>query len=313
MRLVNDHVSSNLHNVSINSIIMEDRSDAQMKRDFSRRDFIKKGIKTFCSLAGFIIGSSFYAKNIEPFWLSITHHEILHPLIPKGFNGIKIVQFSDTHLGFHYQLNDLLKAVHVINDLQPDIVVFTGDLLDNPNQFTEQEQTIAILKEVKAPLGKYSVYGNHDHGGYGTENYARIMKESGFLLLKNSYRNIHYQNEQLTIAGIDDPMLGNPDWRQTLPQQRGNSFCLLLSHAPDLANKAQKLGVSLQLSGHSHGGQVKLPFFGPLMKPLFAHDYYEGMYDLAPLILYVNRGLGTTRLPVRLLSRPEISIFTLIK
>lgn len=284
-----------------------------MKRDFSRRDFIKKGLKTLFSLAGLMIGSGFYARNIEPFWLSITHHEILHLSIPKGFNGIKVLQFSDTHLGFHYQLSDLQKAVQVINDLQPDIVVFTGDLLDNPNQFHEQNQTIAILKEVKAPLGKYSVYGNHDHGGYGTENYARMMKESGFILLKNSSRNINYQNEQITIAGIDEPMLGNPDWEQTLSQHKDNQFCLLLSHAPDLANVAQKHGVSLQLSGHSHGGQVKLPLFGPLMKPLFAHNYFEGLYNLAPLTLYVNRGLGTTRLPIRLLSRPEISLFTLIR
>ena len=284
-----------------------------MKRDFSRRDFIKKGLKTFFSVAGVIIGGGFYAKNIEPYWLSITHHKISHKLIPDAFNGIKILQFSDTHLGFHYQLKDLLKTVHVINDLQPDIVVFTGDLLDKPNQFFEQKNTTAILKTVRAPLGKYSVYGNHDHGGYGTEHYAKIMKDSGFTLLKNSNQPITYQNEQIIIAGIDDPMLGNPDWKQTLSGQTDNQFCLLLSHAPDLADFAQSQGVSLQLSGHSHGGQVKIPLFGPLMKPLFANNYYEGMYNLNPLKLYVNRGLGTTRLPIRLFSRPELSTFTLEK
>jgi len=284
-----------------------------MKRNFSRRDFLKKGLKTFLSVAGVIIGSGFYARNIEPYWLSITHHKISHSLIPQTFSGIKILQFSDTHLGFHYQLKDLLKTVSVINELQPDIVVFTGDLLDKPDQFSEQKNTIEILKAVKAPLGKYSVYGNHDHGGYGTEHYAKIMKESGFTLLKNSNQPITYQNEKIIIAGIDDPMLGNPNWEQTLSAQTNNHFCLLLSHAPDLADFAQTQGVSMQLSGHSHGGQVKLPLFGPLMKPLFANNYYEGMYDLNSLTLYVNRGLGTTRLPIRLLSRPEISIFTLIK
>ena len=282
-----------------------------MQHKRSRRNFLKNAITTLFSFMGVLLGSGFYVRYIEPFWLSITNHTITHKLIPPSFDGIKILQFSDTHIGFQYQIQDLEKTVQTINHLQPDIVVFTGDLLDRPDEFYDQNEIISTLSKIMAPLGKYSVYGNHDHGGYGTENYAMMMKESGFELLRNGNRIINYRNEQIMIAGIDDPVLGTPKWKQTLFDLTNQQFCLLLSHAPDLADQAKHYNVALQLSGHSHGGQVKIPLVGSFMMPIFAKKYYEGMYDLSPLLLYVNRGLGTTRMPIRLLARPEISIFTL--
>lgn len=293
-------------------IKFHDWFDIIVNKKITKRTFIKKSVTTILTLTGLGFGSRYYAENIEPFWLDITHHTISHKHIPNGFSGMKIVQFSDTHLGFQYDLKHLESAVVKINNLKPDVIVFTGDLLDIPDQFNELHEISPILKKLEAPLGKYCIFGNHDHGGNGSSSYKLIMEESNFTLLQNSNRKITLSNEEfIYIAGIDDAMLGFPQWEETLQNIPKEAYSILLSHAPDFADRANEESVDLQLSGHSHGGQVQIPLIGALVTPPFAKRYYEGMYNLTNVQLYVNRGLGTTRLPYRFLSRPEISVFTL--
>jgi uncharacterized protein len=288
-----------------------------MKTKMSRRYFLKSGIGTF--LAGILTvgGGGYYAREIEPKLLTIKKHTISHSKIPVGFNGFKILQFSDTHIGFQYDLNQLKELVNKINSLTPDMILFTGDLMDTPNQYAEINSLAPILKNLHAPFGSFAIYGNHDHGGYGSDLYRNVMKDAGFTLLLNEARQVSLlTKESLYIAGIDDAMLGMPDIQSTLESIPEGEFTILLSHAPDLADQAADLGnIQLQLSGHSHGGQIQLPLFGAIIKPPFAKNYYEGFYQIGPtndpLTLYVNRGLGTTRLPFRFLSPPEITLFTL--
>lgn len=278
----------------------------------SRRTFIKRSISTVLSLAGISVGSRYYAEYIEPFWIDITNHTIYNEHIPNGFSGTKIVQFSDTHIGFQYQLKDLKKTVQKINELKPHIILFTGDLMDKPNQYHSTKELISVLRLLEASMGKYCIFGNHDHGGYGSTIYQNIMEASDFTMLQNT--NIHITNKEqqsIYIAGIDDAMLGRPSFKQTVSGIDQKAYTILLSHAPDFADEANQLGISLQLSGHSHGGQVRIPFYGALITPPYAKKYDKGMYQLSHMQLYVNRGLGTTRLPFRFLTRPEISVFTL--
>jgi uncharacterized protein len=288
-----------------------------MKTKMSRRRFLKKGFGTLLTGIVAIGGGGFYAREIEPKLLTIKQHSITHPMIPSGFNGFKILQFSDTHIGFQYDLPQLKELVNKINALKPDIILFTGDLMDTPNQYAEINLIAPILKNLQAPFGSFAIYGNHDHGGYGSDLYRNVMKEAGFTLLLNEAQQISLlTNESLYIAGIDDAMLGMPDIQGTLETIPDNGYTILLSHAPDLADQAAGIGnVHLQLSGHSHGGQIQIPFLGAIIKPPFAKKYYEGFYQIGqtsnPLTLYVNRGLGTTRLPFRFLSPPEITLFTL--
>ncbi|PLT28008.1 metallophosphoesterase [Peribacillus deserti] len=277
----------------------------------TRRSFIKSSLGALLSLAGTSIGGKYYAEQVEPRWLEVNSFTIAHKLIPKGFNSTKIVQFSDTHLGFQFQLEDLKSIILKINRLQPDIIFFTGDLMDAPHEYTRSGEIIPILRELKAPLGKFCVYGNHDHGGNGTDLYKSIMEKSGFTLLKNESKEIKLLNkERICISGIDEPMLGRPNVRRALAGTR-DTYQIMLSHAPDLADDIFNYEVHLQLSGHSHGGQVQIPFYGTLVTPPFAEKYPEGFYTINNQKLYVNRGLGTTRLPYRFLSRPEITIFEL--
>ncbi|WP_324611603.1 metallophosphoesterase [Bacillus massiliglaciei] len=262
------------------------------------------------AVTGAGVGGRYYAKDIEPNWLEIQHLEIKNKLVPKGFHGMKMIQFSDTHLGFQFQLKDLQEVISKINTFEPEILFFTGDLMDAPDEYIHKEKIIPLLRQLKAPLGKFCVFGNHDHGGNGSDSYREIMEKSGFSLLQNTYKPVTLlSSEKIYIAGIDEPMLGTPDMEQALGTIPGNLYTVLLSHAPDLADHAKDFKVQLQLSGHSHGGQIQIPFAGALVTPPYSEKYREGTYIIDNLQLHVNRGLGTTRLPYRFLSRPEITVY----
>ncbi|RBP95037.1 hypothetical protein DFO70_10367 [Cytobacillus firmus] len=285
-----------------------------MPEKVSRRSFLKRALGFFAAVFGISAGGYYYARDIEPRLLEITKYKISDNAIPKAFHNKKIIQFSDTHLGFHYDLKQLEKLIEKINSLKPDIVFFTGDLMDEPNKYKEANQIAPLLKRIQAPLGRFAIYGNHDHGGYGSDIFKSIMEESEFILLLNENRKIEFSGSSIQIIGIDDAMLGRPDIKLASRSLDDSSYNILLSHAPDLADEASAFNINLQLSGHSHGGQIKLPFMGALVKPPHAERYYEGFYEIggqSPLTLYVNRGLGTTRLPFRFLSKPELTVFTL--
>ncbi|WP_160720304.1 metallophosphoesterase [Bacillus sp. USDA818B3_A] len=285
-----------------------------MIRKQTRRTFIKRMMGSFLAVLGLSSGGYFYANRIEPSLLEINELEMKHSLIPKGFEGLRVIQFSDTHIGFQYNLAEFKRLVNKINDLKPDIILFTGDLMDAPNKYTKINELVSILKSLHAPLGKYCIFGNHDHGGYGSEIYRNIMESTNFKVLLNMSVKIRKDGSTIYLIGIDDAMLGNPDLPLALKNVPRSSFKILLSHAPDLAESAAQYPIQWQISGHSHGGQVKLPFLGALIMPPFAQKYPEGLYTIKgsyPLNLYVNRGIGTTRLPFRFMAKPELTIYTL--
>ncbi|WP_147531771.1 metallophosphoesterase [Bacillus marasmi] len=289
-----------------------------MQKKVSRRSFLKKLFGTTVIAVGASSGIYYYAREIETRMLKVTEQTILHHLIPSGFEGCRIIQFSDTHLGFNYDLNQFERLITKINSLSPDIILFTGDLMDEPNRYGETEKIPALLKKLKAPLGKFCIYGNHDHGGYGSEIYHSIMSQSDFIVLQNKAVPIQLlDGSRIDFIGIDDAMLGKPNFEAAMTNVRSDGFKILLSHAPDLADQAVQYGIHWQISGHSHGGQIKVPFMGALVTPPFAEKYTEGIYQLKnqghQLSLYVNRGIGTTRLPFRFLSQPELTIFTLAR
>ncbi|MBY0599923.1 metallophosphoesterase [Bacillus bingmayongensis] len=258
-----------------------------------------------------------YAFHFETNSLSVTWNDIENPNIPEGFHGVKIVQFSDTHFGPNFPHKQQQMLVDKINKLKPDIVVFTGDLIDKFGEYTaERAQSQTILAQIRAPLGKYAVFGNHDRGGGGGHLYKNYMEKAGFTVLNNEMKKVKAANgDYITISGLDDFLLGKPKVQPTLQHLRTEDFNLLLVHEPDAVDQIFEYPVDLQISGHSHGGQVQLPFIGPIITTSLANKYVEGLYSLEgksePLQLYVNRGIGTTRMPVRFLSKPELSVFSL--
>ena len=283
-------------------------------KTLSRRSFLKKSALYGITLLTSLAGGRYYMEEVEPEWVDISHFKFSHPLIPPSFNQTRIVQFNDTHIGFQYDLSSLKKTTNIIRSFKADLICFAGDLFDNPVEYQITPDFYEILNSLTAPLGKYAVYGNHDHGGYGTELYEQVMDKCGFKVLKNSSDILLKDGDSILIAGVDDSSLGFPNIARALQGKPENLFTLLLSHAPDYANAAASHPVNLQLSGHSHGGQVQIPLIGPLITPPHAKEYQEGLYEIREgFSLYVNRGLGTTRVPYRLLCRPEITVFDLYR
>src|SRR5690625_4365938 len=279
----------------------------------TRRYFFKAIIDALLTFIGVLSGSYAYAYYIEPRLLNNQRQKIISRNVPKPFNNFKIVQFSDTHIGFQYSLQQLEELVETINVENPDVIVFTGDLIDEPHNFTNKDELIQILKNLRATTGKYWVFGNHNHGGYGTNMIKEIMEQANFTLLKNDNIVIEKESERLIIAGIDDVMLGKPNIEQALNNVNSDDYTILLAHEPDIADRVATYPVDLQLSGHSHGGQVRLPFVGHLYTPPYAEKYVRGKYVFndEQMTLFVSTGIGTTRLPLRFLCQPQFYTFTL--
>ncbi len=237
--------------------------------------------------------------RIEPAWVQVTELEITGAVEEP----LTAVAFGDTHIGMGKDLADLEELVAQINELQPDAVFFLGDLFENFSAYTgDVEGCLAVLADIKAEH-KYAVRGNHDVGGGAEFLFPDWMEKAGFVLLEN-------QNAELP-GGIR--LIGAANATYYTPNVEGfagEGFDLLLSHEPDIADALG--GVELQLSGHSHGGQVYLPFLAERVLPKGAQTYFRGYYEKEDGgAVYVNRGFGMSMLPVRLFSRPEITFLTI--
>ncbi|GAA0453100.1 metallophosphoesterase [Alkalibacillus silvisoli] len=286
-----------------------------MAEKITRRSFIKKTTVGTLGTIATAYGGYYYAHDVEPFWLKTISNNIKSHRIPTEFNDFKIVQFTDTHIGFQYRNKDLKKLINAIQNQQPDLIVFTGDLTDDPSLVSNDkfEEIVHELSRLEAPYGKYWIYGNHDHGGYGTNTILDVMNQSGFSLLMNETEQITVDEQHINLSGLDDILLGNPSLEGLVSHDEA-SFNILLCHEPDYADEVVDYPFDLQLSGHSHGGQVQIPFYGYVVTPTLGQKYVEGKHTLGnrPLQLFTSRGVGTTRLPFRFLCRPEINVFTLI-
>ena len=254
------------------------------------------------------------ARYIEPKLLTVKNQEVItHKLTLDA--PLKIVQFSDVHLGKDYTLTDFKRVIDKINALEPDVIIFTGDLIDDNKHFDEEEGATAHLKALQATYGKFAVYGNHDHGGNGTKRYARIMANSEFVLLKDESETITLDHGQkLTLIGVDDVVLGHPDFDRAFKGIEASDYNLFISHAPDVADLVKMQPIDLQLSGHTHGGQVRLPLLGAPFTPPYGQKYVKGLYSIEEsngMQLYVNSGIGTSQLPYRFMNVPEITLLLL--
>lgn len=258
-------------------------------------------------------GCIFYAFQIEPYRLVIHNYHLLEE--KEEVLPVKILQFSDVHMKEDFAVDDFTEIVDSINRENPDIVVFTGDLYDNYAKFHEDEKVIDLLSSITARYAKIAIWGNRDYGGGGVRSYESIMEQSGFTLLKNKSKYVTVENNKtILFTGLDDSLLGNP--QISVPDQEGD-YNILLTHEPDTAQKYLKFNYELILSGHSHGGQIDIPFLPWINKRAvlatsMSAEYTKGMYALqAGKFLYVNTGMGTTHVSARFGVVPEIAVFDL--
>lgn len=273
---------------------------------------IKFIFKFITIIIGLTILIGIYSTFIERKLLIVKDKEI--KLCHGNEIDLNIVQFSDTHLGDYYSLEDLKKVVDKINSLDADIVVFTGDLIDEANKYAHLNEIPEVLSKIKSKYGKFCVYGNHDYGGGAYEYYSNIMKSSGFQLLVNSSVTLNIDNKIVNISGADDGIWGNIDYNKTMSKCSTETIDILLLHEPDLVNEFSNYPIDLVLSGHSHGGQVYIPFYGSLVTTDFANNYQKGLYDIKNkwgTQLFVSSGIGNTKVPFRFFNIPEIINFKL--
>lgn len=251
-----------------------------------------------------------YMAKIEPNMLIARNYNIQIDENKEPSN-IKIVQFTDTQLGQFYSLSQLEQAVNKINEQDPDIVLFTGDLIDKANQYKDIDKVTSIMSNINSKLGKYAVWGNHDYGSGGHKYYENIMTNSGFKVLVNETVSISINKDKnITISGLDEVMFGKPDAKHIIKMTNSDDVNILMLHEPDLISEFKDSNIDLAVAGHSHGGQVALPFIGAIVTPPFGEKYTKGFYEISDRTkLYVNSGLGNTRSPFRLMNIPEISVF----
>jgi uncharacterized protein len=265
--------------------------------------------------------AALYSGEIERHWIEISHREVTIPGLHHAFDGLRVAQLSDIHFDDFSEPFFLRDAVHRINGFNPDAVFLTGDFvthsLVSKAFFKDAEWRCAeILNELRCPQ-RYASLGNHDVL-VGKQKVIAALTANAITVVNNSYLAVERGGGRFWLAAVEDPLEGHPDPEAAIPPSIRNvpdEPVILLCHGPDYADNLLRLpagqAVALMLSGHTHGGQVCLPFFGPLVLPAFGQKYVKGWFQLGNLQLHVNRGLGTVGVPARFNCPPEISFLTL--
>lgn len=239
--------------------------------------------------------------------------------IPSTFDGLKIVHFSDLHYLRVTNKEKLKQIVEEINLINPDIVFFTGDLIDKDFNLNDQEETelIELLSNINSKYGKYSIIGNHDHIKE-INDIENIYNNSNFNLLQNNYDIIYSpNNDKIFIGGLDTYSYDKADIDKTMQYFNENddiTYKIILLHEPDYTDTIlNKYDINLILSGHSHNGQINIPYIKKLFLPYGSKKYYKNHYHINNTDLYISSGIGLSRLNMRLFNKPSINFYRINK
>jgi predicted MPP superfamily phosphohydrolase len=277
----------------------------------SRRGFLKALGQVVIGGSVAAVGGYGYIRQVEPGWLTVEQVQVPIKGLRPTLEGFKIVHMSDLHLHPYIQLEFVQKAVAMANALQPDLVVFTGDfVLERADSIFELAPALAALNP---RFGIFTVLGNHNLWT-DAEVVRAGLQQAGLPVLINEGTTLSVGNEPLYLAGLDDGWSGQPDLKAALDKLPAGAPAILLAHEPDLADDAALDGrVSLQLSGHTHGGQVRLPGIGAPILPRLGKKYDQGLYRVGDMYVYTTRGVGLIGPPIRFNCPPEITEITLVR
>ncbi|MGH9503925.1 MAG: metallophosphoesterase [Terriglobales bacterium] len=285
----------------------------------TRRKFIKIG-----AAAGAlgVVGVATDGLVIEPNHPQLVSIEVPLARLPASWDGFRIAQLSDLHYDEFFSVRPLRQAIGIVNRLQPDLIVLTGDFVTGPlksiSRYSRRakaaarviEPCVTWLSQLHAPAGILAVLGNHDlttDPAYVTA----VLQSHAIPVLSNRAVPLERQGKRLWISGVDDVLEGKPDLDLALRGIPPAEPVILLAHEPDWADHVASHPVDLQISGHSHGGQIRIPFLGAPYLPVLGRKYPWGLRRVGPLTLYTNVGIGTIRIPVRFDCPPEVTLFTL--
>ena len=254
---------------------------------------------------------------MEPNHPRVVRQEIALRRWPEHLNGFSIVLLSDFHYDPIFSVHPLKTAIGIVNDLRPDLIALTGDFVSLPPFYSNDEKAAAasepcaqLLTQMHAPHGLWAVLGNHDFFS-NPRHVTDALNGVGIKVLSNRSVPIEAMGGRFWLSGVNDVLGGEADLDATLQEIPRDDATVLLVHEPDFADYVARFPVDLQLSGHTHGGQVRIPFVHPFYLPELGRKYMAGSYQVGPLSLYTNAGLGTVALPIRFNCPPEITFLTI--
>jgi hypothetical protein len=276
----------------------------------TRRAFLKMALAQGVAGMAALPLSYGYATQIEPTWLALDSLELRLPRLSPAFEGYRLVHISDLHADESLEMAHLAEVVGRINALQPDLVAITGDFI-SLQLWPIFDPYVATLRQLEASDGVVAVLGNHDHW-HDPDGVRRLLAQSGIQDLSNRQYSLTRGSDQLHLCGVDDVWEGLDRLELVLADLPDDGAAILLAHEPDFADTSAASGrFDLQLSGHSHGGQVRLPWIGAPILPPLAQRYPIGLYQVGTMWQYTTRGIGMVSPKVRFGCRPEITLLTL--
>jgi len=236
--------------------------------------------------------------------------------LPDAFRGMRIVQVSDFHYAEYTESWFLRDVVRHVNQLKPDLVLMTGDFislgpLSHSYARRHMPECAAILSEIECPL-RYASLGNHDME-VGAACVVGALREHGIPTLVNQAVALERGGQRLWLAGLGSACFQDANPAAAIPSaaQTGKEPVIVMAHEPDILPEVARYNADLMLSGHTHGGQIRLPLLPPLVLPIYGRQYVEGLFRQGPTQLYVNRGIGAVGVPFRFNCPAEITAFTL--
>lgn len=277
--------------------------------DENKRKIIQTSAWSLATIPFIMVSKGLLSTTLD---FTIRRTEIKIPNLPKGLDGLRIVQISDLHLGSFFDYSAFQEVSRLVNGLKPDIIVITGDFVNNnPKEIIPNYND---LKNLKADIGLYSCLGNHDHYMKDAEHQTliKVLNDLGANLMINRSEKLIINGSILNIVGIDNIGMRQNfgDLDEAFKNVNENETSILLCHDPTNWDKniRNKYPADLTLSGHTHGGQVAWEFNGLELKPAkFVYRQSEGLYRNAESQIYVNRGIGTVGPPLRIGVKPEIT------
>lgn len=270
-----------------------------------RRRFLKS---TLYSSAFALVG--FYPIFIERHRVVVNRYKIPIADLPPSFNGFTLAHLTDIHLGSFVSKSFVEEIVHNTNVLRPDAIVCTGDYVLGNDTTEEIDSVWPIMSKLKAKYGVYSVLGNHDH--HADFNRSLYWLERSGQDIRHQCKPIYKGKERIIIGGSGDYWYDRLDIDKTFSCSDERDCRILLSHNPDAIDTQFDTPISLVMSGHTHGGQVVIPFFGPPILPVKNKKYSSGLITTAKTKLFISKGVGCSGLPVRFNCYPEIAIIELV-
>lgn len=300
-------------------------NESDRNRGITRRNFLRIGCSAILGGTAACVLGPLYLTRIEPSWIEIVKRHIRLSGLPIALDGLAIAQLSDFHLGPYVSVEHIRHCVELANSLRADLIVLTGDFVYESESYSATcAQALALLR---AKYGVFAVLGNHDIWTNADE-VAKKLSEVNIVVLHDEMLSLAIESTHLWLLGIEDT--GHTgglfcDFREMwksaaeelvlmLKAIPSNEVRLLLVHNPDFTEMLPKGRIDLALCGHTHGGQVRIPFFGaPVVPSCFGQKYVSGLVDGPHTLVHINRGIGLIPPAVRFNCRPEITMLYLTR